>query len=67
MALSLSNFHSHWNSIKRDDDLEEELQFDMAMIEDEEAVIYKYDFNDGNEGQLYIEVDTADYGLRGND
>ncbi|CAG5106295.1 Oidioi.mRNA.OKI2018_I69.chr1.g2778.t1.cds [Oikopleura dioica] len=24
----------------RDDDLEEELQFDMAMIEDEEAVIY---------------------------
>jgi len=32
------------------------------MIEDEEAFIYKYDFNDGNERQIFIEenITTAD-------
>ena len=46
----------------RDGDLEEELQFDIAMIEDEEAFINKYDFNDGNDRQIFIEenITTAD-------
>ena len=32
------------------------------MIEDEEAFIYKYDFNDGNDRQIFIEenITTAD-------
>ena len=48
--------------IERDDELEEELQFDIAMIEDEEAYIYKYDFNDCTDGQIFIEenITTAD-------